>query len=301
MRIEPKLQGSELQNAGAREAQGSGQEHAKKSTRSRRKQEEGNLKNGRLFLGNLQKNILRDPIEKKREEARAKAMSIVKNAFQIDKDMSDSIKEIEDGAKKAEEEMKEYQKEIKKNDARRKEIEEDEFLTKEEREEALKEIKDAEAYLVKQREDQRAIIDASEKAVGSILEASRKSAPMVGAMDQAEEVMKAADKEIVGMMFDEVKDKIDEDLEEKIEQAEKTKEEKKEEEEKLEKLRAEREEKEEKREEIDDMGDMMSENTLYMLRAQKIQNEVQTEVQNVAKQMKVALDDLKGAAVDEKV
>ncbi|MDE7224079.1 MAG: hypothetical protein K2O34_09900, partial [Acetatifactor sp.] len=65
----------------------------------------------------------------------------------------------------------------------------------------------------------------------------RKGNPMIAAQEQAEDIMEAARKEIIGMLVDEGKDHVDEELQEKVEQAQEEKEKKEEEEEKLEAIR----------------------------------------------------------------
>ncbi|MBR3524744.1 MAG: hypothetical protein IKO11_02760 [Lachnospiraceae bacterium] len=89
-----------------------------------------------------------------------------------------------------------------------------------------------------------AALIATRQAMTDAKTEKNKTHAMVDADEEAEEIMDAAERAVVGMVMNDAKDKLDEKLREEQEKAE----EKKEEEEKQEKLEAEREEKKELRE-----------------------------------------------------
>lgn len=142
---------------------------------------------------------------------------------------------------------------------------------------------------------------------------------MVKAQKKAEDVMAAASKEVIGMLTEEAKDHVDEEMEEKKEEAEEKAEEKAEEEEKIENRKEELEElenrideaheKNEEREELrreaeersrEDavlLGDMIE---AGMVGADNTSN-VQTDVKNMLHKMKLLEEDLKGSIVDDEV
>lgn len=135
----------------------------------------------------------------------------------------------------------------------------------------------------------------------------RKGNPMIKAQEEAEEIMEAARKEIIGMLVDEGKNHIDEELQEKVEQAQEEKEKKEEEEEKLEAIRednaqiqdqveAARErahENEKRAEELIEALPMEE-----MLKMSNGTSDFQQELKEIMNKMKLVTEDLKGAAVD---
>ena len=148
---------------------------------------------------------------------------------------------------------------------------------------------------------------AANKAVHEARLDLRKGNPMIAAQEEAEEIMEAARKEIIGMLYDEAKDHIDEELQEKVEQAKEEKEKKEEEEEKLEAIRednaqiqdqveAARErahENEKRAEELIEALPMEE-----MLKMSNGTSDFQQELKEIMNKMKLVTEDLKGAAVD---
>lgn len=114
---------------------------------------------------------------------------------------------------------------------------------------------------------------------------------MIKARKSADEVLEAASDEIVGMLTEEAKDHIDEEMEEKKEAAEKKAEEEKELEEKIEKRKEDKEEQEEFAEQIAASTELMAE-------ADSTMDEVQKEIRKIIDEMKLIEEDIKGAAVD---
>lgn len=111
------------------------------------------------------------------------------------------------------------------------------------------------------------------------------------ATNQAEAVLDAASDEIIGMLFEEGKEHIDEEQEEKREQAEEAAEEKKKLEETLEARKEEKEEQEAFTEEIIDAVNQISTGTGDVSQAQ-------AEIKDMINRLKLIEDDVKGAAVD---
>ena len=149
---------------------------------------------------------------------------------------------------------------------------------------------DAQFY-EKQIEEMRGEIDTENAVIrGTRLERLKKD-PMVGAGKQAEKIKEAASKEIVGMLIDEAKDYIDEEMAEKTEEAEKKAEEEKEQEEKLEKLKEKKEEQEELTEAIADLA----QDTVQL---DDVKTDIQQEIKDMVTKMKLLEEDIKGAAVD---
>jgi len=141
-----------------------------------------------------------------------------------------------------------------------------------------------------------------------------KTHPMVDAKKAADKIMKAASKEIIGMMVDEAKEEIDKKAEEEKEKADEKKEEKEEKEEQAEELRekiaiqealiegtkeaAEEVKKEVKRNREPEM-DM--DNMMDIAKSYKNPEEVQKGLADIKDSMKLLEADLKGIKVDEEV
>ncbi|MDE7307925.1 MAG: HD-GYP domain protein [Lachnospiraceae bacterium] len=141
-----------------------------------------------------------------------------------------------------------------------------------------------------------------------------KTHPMVDAQKAADKIMKAASKEIVGMMVDEAREEMDKKAEEEKEKTEEKKEENKEKEEKLEDLREKiaiqealiegtKEAMEEAKKEVKrnnepeiDMDDMID-----IAKGYKNPEEVQKGLADIKNNMKILEADLKGIKIDEEV
>lgn len=134
--------------------------------------------------------------------------------------------------------------------------------------------------------------------------------PMLDATKEAEDILEAANKEIIGMLKDEAKKHIDEKQEEELEDAKERKEEKEEEEKRLEEAKERREEiealadpekaKEKHKDKSDDhvVNDVITEQFVKM---DQVKNDVQEEVADILSQMKLVIEDVKGIKVDTQV
>ena len=132
----------------------------------------------------------------------------------------------------------------------------------------------------------------------SVIEGIRKERlkhdPMGEAWEQADGVMEAASKEIVGMLMDEAKEHIDEEFEKKKEAAKEKAEEEKEEEEKLKKIK-------DKKDQQEEMNEAIAESVDQMLDVESSQTKVQDELKKLVDELKLLEEDIKGAAVDQNV
>ncbi len=130
-----------------------------------------------------------------------------------------------------------------------------------------------------------------------------KSNPMVEASKQAEGIMQAANKEILSMILQDGKEKVDEDMAETKEKIEDAKEEQEETEEQIEKIQERAEEmeavydrqKEEHENSKVDLPDLVTEKLLEL---DSVKSDVQQEVDKMMTDMKLLAEDLKGNVVD---
>lgn len=118
-----------------------------------------------------------------------------------------------------------------------------------------------------------------------------KSQTMIKAQNTAEQIEESTRKEVVGMLLDEAKDHIDEEMEEKKDEALEKAEKEKEEEERIKKIKEEKDEKEEFTEQVADSAQLFTE-------ADSAMEDVQKAVKKVMDEMKLLEEDIKGAAVD---
>lgn len=119
-----------------------------------------------------------------------------------------------------------------------------------------------------------------------------KHAPMVKAQKEAEDILDAASKEIIGMIMEEAKDTIDEESKEEQEKAKKLEEIQEEKEEFIERQK----EKAEETEEL--LENMPMEELVHM---GQLKDEIKQEIKNIISEMKLVAEDIKGAMVDESV
>lgn len=119
-----------------------------------------------------------------------------------------------------------------------------------------------------------------------------KHAPMVKAQKEAEDILDAASKEIIGMIMEEAKDTIDEESKEEQEKAKKLEEIQEEKEEFIERQK----EKAEETEEL--LENMPMEELVHM---GQLKDEIKQEIKNIVSEMKLVAEDIKGAMVDESV
>ena len=115
-----------------------------------------------------------------------------------------------------------------------------------------------------------------------------KKDPMVEAQKQAEEIMENAGQEILDMIFEDARDRVDEENEERQEQAQKLEEEKQEQEKTL------RKEKEQ-----EELAENMPLEEILILDSK--QDDIQREIRSMLDKMKLAVEDIKGAMVDQNI
>ena len=117
-----------------------------------------------------------------------------------------------------------------------------------------------------------------------------KHSPMVKAQKEAEAILDASSKEIIGMIMEEAKDTIDEKNKGEQEKAEKLEEKQEEQEAFIEKQK-------EKREENEELAENMP--MQEMIQMGQLKEEIKQEIKNIISEMKLVAEDIKGAVVDK--
>lgn len=284
-----------------------------------------------------------DPIALKKQMAQKKALKVVGDAFATDRKLDTEVADREAKIKEMRAENLEAKLALKDLDAQKVEVgkeyglsEEDLDILKKGKENPIllndeekaryqemneqgltgecynrcKDIDDlAEPYKQTLKDNNEMIksYEAANKAVHKGRLDLRKGNPMIRAQEEAEEIMDAARKEIIGMLVDEGKNHIDEELEEKVEQAQEAKEKKEEEEEKLEAIREDKAEIEsqaeaararahENEKRAEELMEAMP--TEELLQMNSGTSDFQQELKDIMNKMKLLEEDMKGAAVD---
>ncbi len=288
-----------------------------------------------IYGGDL--NLLDNGIEKKKKQAQSMAMELMEGVFANDLKMDEDQRKRTEHSKELKAENNEYRSklgDIRKERERMKEeyrIEDDSVqeqelalmrkardypqkMTKEEQQEvseiyARGKTKYQEDMMIldgiqKEFEDkiaknQKKIIEENAIVRGMKIE-RLKSHDMVDAKDRGDQLIAAANKEIVGMLVEEGKQKIDNEAEEKMQEARERKEEKKELEEKIEAAKAERARpKEEEHEEMYELDSVLQD--VKKVQTRENLPDVKKSMEQIVNELKLTAEDIKGAVVDQEV
>lgn len=254
------------------------------------------LEKGRVFSGKLQ--FPQDTIAERRKEAQEKAMNIVKTAFAGERILDASVAEMESSIEKGKEEMVAQKAELNRIAEEKEKLERLEASTGENYETEIAELTKAEEHFSGLIENGKKLEDRTIQALTDIKIERAKSNPMVNATENAEKILEKADEEIVDMLMGEIKEHIDAENEKKQKEAVEKAEKKEELEERIESMKA---EKEEEKEDSAPEVDYLEAATRRMVKIAETGEVVQKELKNVVDRLKLDLEDLKGAAVDEGV
>ncbi len=253
----------------------------------------------RLFAGNIvTQNPLDTQIAQKRAAAMEKAKKLIGDVFAAEKSVDDDLAERANRIKESEQAIVDANKELAKFEEEKEKLKEQYGITGEETEEMLPtEYKMQRDELTRYGEPQRQVINDAKKVIeeerkviAAITVERLKTDPMVGATEQAEELLASAEEEIAGMVMDAAVDNLKE-------QAEEAKEKQEAEEEKAELEEAKRKEREEHRKEAEISDVPVQE----LLQLEQVRGGIKQEVDNMLTEMKLLAEDIKGSMVDEEL
>ena len=257
---------------------------------------EENLQKGRVFSGKLQ--FPGDKIAERRREAQEKAMNVVKTAFTGEQILDASVEEMKNSIEKGKEETVAWKAELNRIAEEKEKLQGNEFLTTEEYKKELAELNKAEEHFKGLIANEKKYEDRTLQALTDIKIERAKESPMVDATEQAEDILAAAGKDMVSLLVEEAKEHMETELEKKQEAAEEKAAKEKELEERIEAMKA---EKEEEREENTPAMEQPEVFTGRMVKIAETGEMVQKELKNIVDRLKLDLEDLKGAAVDEEI
>lgn len=243
-----------------------------------------------VFAGDLKQDFTQNQIAQRREKAQKEALKVVSDAFEgdlaIDKSIEDGyerIKKLHSGMHEAEVRMQEIDEQQK-------------FLIEEQGygpdHPKLADLAEEKKELQKEYDACLSEMKGEIAAIKAVKLERLKHSPMLDAEKEAEVIMEEASEEIVGILFEDGKEHLDEEQKLREEQAEKIEKEKEEQEAFIE---AQKEKKEAAEELVEEMP--MEE----MLTLEQAKTDVQKEVQNIVDKMKLVAEDMKGAVVDKSV
>ena len=257
--------------------------------------EKTNLQQGknRLFAGGMTGTDPMDmQIAGRREEAMQKARKIIGDVYVAEKSIDDDLAERAGRIEESKQSIVEANKELKALREEQEKLKEQYGITGEEAEEELpEEYKMQHAELERYGEPFRQTVTEAEKVIReetAIIQAVKlerlKSSPMVAASEEAEEIIETAEENILTMLLDEGKEKIEE-----------TTEECKEKQEQLEEKERLKEAKEKERKERTELPEASMKELLEL---ENVKKEMKQEVDQMLTEMKLLAEDIKGSMLD---
>lgn len=252
------------------------------------------------FLGNM---TIQERVQQRKAQAQKEALKIVRDAWAGDQAIDQMMDESRERIRQLQEENRNTLAELNRVEEQRQELMETYGVNEdtpmeqwpEEYKSRMQELDDYAQYhkmiLDKNKQD----IIGENAAIRGIKQEKLKRDPqhtMIGASQQADEILEAASDEIIGMVMEDAKAHLDEEQEKREEKAEKLKEKKEE----MEELQEKREENQEAMEELIEEIPVDE-----MLKLDQIKTDIQQEVQNIVDKMKLVAEDIKGSMVDTNV
>lgn len=267
------------------------------------KSEKGRQESKTIFAGDFRGDkSLQERIRQRKEQARQQALKIVRDAWGRDQAIDQSVNESGEHIRQMQEENLHAQDELRDVEQKRQDLMKMYGVTDktpvehmpEEYKDRLRELNDYASFNEKILNDNELDIIGENAAIRGIKQAKLKRDPehtMIGAKEQADEVLEAAGDEIIGMVLDEAKEHQDEEQAKREEQAEKIREKKEE----MEELQ---EKREQNREELEEIIENVPVDE--MLELDRTKTNIQQEVQSIVDKMKLVAEDIKGSMVDKK-
>lgn len=231
----------------------------------------------------------------KKLQARKQAMKIVMDQFSSDDETDMKVKELKERNKELDGTILESMKEIDKIEENRNTAAEAYGIdlstykkgTNEEFDNTMKVLDEQKGALNEKIEEYKKEMYENTAYVDSVSKARLKGAPMLAAQKTAEKITDSASKEIIGILINDAKDHVDEEIEKKEEEAEEIK------------------EKQEEQEEIKNANsaapqkDPAAESLSNIKKADTLQKKLEEEINSMLNNKKILEEDLKGLALDE--
>lgn len=273
-----------------------------------------------FFMGSANNEI--DPIADKRKEAQKKAMKVVGDAWNTDKEIDESIAKRREHYQEMLALKNEAHSQINDINTQINALKEEYGITEEmsvkdwpsDFKQAYSALKEPMGELKKQIEDADKLMKDDVADIRAITIERLKSNPMLDAQKTADAIHAATDEEIIGMVMQEAKNNIEEKMEEAQEKAEEDAEKKEVEEEKLEDIREmkamqeamieqtkEAVDKAEARREENNAPDIPLEDLMKLAQVNSETGKAQKALKDIKNSMSLLEADLTGIEVDEEI
>ncbi len=187
-------------------------------------------------------NLCQDSIAEKKKKAMQDAMDFIKQQFESDSHVDEALEECRGQIEEGKEQALAASKELKSIQEQKEQLKE-EYPDGEDYDAYMKELNEMESCWRKEMAKGQSLVADSTSAIKAMKQEALKHHGMTDAFKAAEETMKAASDEMIGMLMNEAKDTVDKELEETVEQAEEAKEEQAEQEEDMKEAQVEQEKK----------------------------------------------------------
>ena len=257
-------------------------------------------RSGAVFAGNLNSDFLQDRIQQRKKEAQEKAMKVISDAFDGDREIDEDLQTRREHVKELKHENKELKERLSEIADEKEVLREQYGITEDacgtevsaEYQMRLEELDNEQEACQENLDDNTGLILEENAIVRATRLERLKYSPMEDAREQAEEILESASSEIISMVVEDAKSHMDRAAEEREEQADKIEAEREEQEAFIEKQQ------EKNREQEEVLEDMP---TRELIEMEQIKTDVQKEVKNIIDKMKLVAEDIKGAAVDSTV
>ncbi|MCI9060363.1 MAG: hypothetical protein HFH52_11455 [Lachnospiraceae bacterium] len=188
-------------------------------------------------------NLCQDSIAEKKKKAMQDAMDFIKQQFESDSHVDEALEECRGQIEEGKEQALAASKELKSIQEQKEQLKEEYPDGGEDYDAYMKELNEMESCWRKEMAKGQSLVADSTSAIKAMKQEALKHHGMTDAFKAAEETMKAASDEMIGMLMNEAKDTVDKELEETVEQAEEAKEEQAEQEEDMKEAQVEQEKK----------------------------------------------------------
>lgn len=263
--------------------------------------EAAKVENGSINAAKL--SIFGDDIANKKQKAMQDALKFVKDQFDADGRIDDTIESCRARSAESRESLKEAVKELSALEEEKQQALSVYTEGSEEYQAIAKEYEERKEPWITQSEAARKDISMQAGAIRGIKQEVLKHHGMIDAQKAKEMTLEAATKEVAGMLMEEARENIEEDIKEAVEKGEEQKEEKEEVEAKLEEIQAEQKKKaqdvEEKAEE--NHNNTTRQSAAAASRLDDLNDKYKEIVQNtekIAAEQKLLMEELKGMSVD---
>lgn len=243
-----------------------------------------------IFAGNLSGGDLTERISQKMQDARKKATKLITDQLGVDSEISQGMDERRDHVKELAEEkklMQDYQKAAEDTLAMAEKWETSTPEEEAEKQAMIKEQEEALKYYKTMEQQKAGEIQGENTVIADTRVELLKHNAMADVQNNADAILDAASEEIIGMIWDDVRDHVDEKFQEEIDQAKEAAEKKEEEEEKLESAK-------EKKEEAEELTEQIQESATD-------QTQLDQELKKILKEIDSIEDEMKGLLVDSGV